>query len=490
MKESRLINVLYIASEAAPLIKVGGLGDVAGSLPKALKNLMPNQLSGHELDIRLVIPFHSMINQKLDNIQLVSSFFVKQGNVDIPARVFQMNIEGVPVYLIEGGSILSDLNVYSSNPDYDAKKYIFFSIAALELVKKINWQVDIVHANDWHTALVVYDLKNRKETDPFFKKTKSVLSMHNIPYMGASSEDILHDFGLPKCPCTVLPDWARSIPLPIGMYAADYLLTVSPNYAKEILTPDYGCGLQDFLNARKSSLAGILNGLDETKWDPSTDTALHFNYTKQQLDIREKNKLALQTEFGLEKNVDIPLFIIITRMDQQKGVDIAISALRMVADYPWQAILLGTGDPVIESACRSLEVEMPEKVRTILRFDLNLSRRMYAGGDVLLIPSRYEPCGLTQMIAMRYGCVPLARSTGGLKDTIIDDSEGILNNGFLFDEPISEAMSQALLRALHQFDIKELWCSLQINGMNADFSWEKSALEYAKIYLKLIKGEK
>lgn len=490
MKESRPINVLYIASEAAPLIKVGGLGDVAGSLPKALKNLMPNQLSGHELDIRLVIPFHSMINQKLDNIQLVSSFFVKQGNVDIPARVFQTNIEGVPVYLIEGGSILSDLNVYSSNPDYDAKKYIFFSIAALELVKKINWQVNIVHANDWHTALVVYELKNRKETDPFFKKTKSVLSMHNIPYMGASSEDILHDFGLPECPCTVLPDWARSIPLPIGMYAADYLLTVSPNYAKEILTPDYGCGLQDFLNARKSSLAGILNGLDETKWDPSTDTALHFNYTKQQLDIREKNKLALQTEFGLEKNVDIPLFIIITRMDQQKGVDIAISALRMVADYPWQAILLGTGDPVIESACRSLEVEMPEKVRTILRFDLNLSRRMYAGGDVLLIPSRYEPCGLTQMIAMRYGCVPLARSTGGLKDTIIEDSEGILNNGFLFDEPISEAMSQALLRALHQFDIKELWRSLQINGMNADFSWEKSALEYAKIYMKLIKGEK
>lgn len=177
-------------------------------------------------------------------------------------------------------------------------------------------------------------------------------------------------------------------------------------------------------------------------------------------------------------------------MDQQKGVDIAISSLRMVADYPWQAILLGTGDPVIESACRSLEVEMPEKVRTILRFDLNLSRRMYAGGDVLLIPSRYEPCGLTQMIAMRYGCVPLARSTGGLKDTIIDEPKGNLNNGFLFIDPSPEAMSQALLRALHEFGIKKQWQSLQINGMNSDFSWEKSAVEYAKIYLKLLKGEK
>lgn len=489
MKKKFPINILYIASEAAPLIKVGGLGDVAGSLPKALKKLLPHQLSGFELDIRLVIPFHSMINQKLENVQLVSSFFVKHSQGNIPARVFQTEVEGVIVYLIEGGSILSDTNVYSSNPEYDAKKFIFFSIAALDMVKILNWPVDIVHANDWHTAISCYDLLQRKLTEPFFKKTKSVLSMHNMPYMGSSSESILNEFGLPKCLCTNLPDWAHSIPLPIGMYAADYLLTVSPNYAEEILTPDYGCGLQDFLKTRKETLAGILNGLDQSKWDPLTDHTLHYNYNSSQLDIRLKNKVALQTEFGLEKSETIPLFIMVTRMDQQKGVDIAISALRLIADTPWQVILLGTGDPVIETACRSLEVEMPSKVRSVIRFDLNLSKRMYAGGDIILIPSRYEPCGLTQMIAMRYGCVPLARATGGLTDTIVDEDQSNHNNGYLFFEPIPEDMSQTLSRAISDYADRKKWQFLQSNGLNTDFSWEKSALEYANIYIKLVEGE-
>ncbi len=490
MKKIRPINVLYVASEAAPLIKVGGLGDVAGSLPKALKKLLPHQLSGNELDIRLVIPFHSMINQKLENMQLVSSFFVMHSHGNIPARVFQTEIEGVVVYLIEGGSILSDLNVYSSNPDYDANKFVFFSIATLDMVKNLNWHVDIIHANDWHTAITCYDLLQRKLSDPFFRKTKSVLSMHNMPYMGSSSERILNEFGLPNCPCTDLPDWAHSIPLPIGMYAADYLLTVSPNYADEILTPDYGCGLQDFLNTRKDTLAGILNGLDESKWDPKTDQTLHYNYAPTQLEVRLKNKVALQTEFGLDKDEKIPLFIMITRMDQQKGVDLAIRALRMIADTSWQAILLGTGDPVIETASRSLEVEMPVKVRSVIRFDLNLSKRMYAGGDMILIPSRYEPCGLTQMIAMRYGCVPLARATGGLKDTITDENLSTQNNGYLFSEPIPEDMSQTLSRAILDYADQKKWHALQSNGLNTDFSWEKSAIEYAKIYIKLVEGEK
>ena len=486
MKKKRSISILYVASEAAPFVKVGGLGDVAGSLPKAIKSLTPDQLGGFEIDIRLVIPFHTLINQKLENIQLVSTFVIKHNQGNIPARVFQTSIEGVTVYLIEGGSILSDQNVYSSNPEYDAKKYIFFSLATLEMLKNINWQVDIIHANDWHTAIICYDLKQRKLTDPFFRNTKSVLSMHNMPYMGSSSERIINEFGLPNCACDTLPDWARSIPLPIGMHAADYLLTVSPNYAQEILTPDYGCGLQDFLNGRKETLSGILNGLDESKWDPMIDNAIHYNYNIDQIDARINNKLALQTEFGLEKNKSIPLFIMVTRMDQQKGVDIAISALRMIADTAWQAILLGTGDPVLETACRSLEVEMPSKVRAVIRFDLNLSKRMYAGGDVILIPSRYEPCGLTQMIAMRYGCVPLARSTGGLKDTIIDEDKNRKNNGYLFSEAVPEAMALTLSRAIEDYKDPDKWQVLQSNGLNTDFSWEKSAIDYVKIYLKLI----
>ena len=489
MKNNHKINVLFIASEAAPIIKVGGLGDVAGSLPKALKSLLPDQISGNEIDVRLVIPFHSLINQKLNEIQLISSFFVKNNQGDIPARVFQTKVDDVIVYLVEGGSILTDKNVYSSNPEYDAKKYIFFSIAALEFVKNINWQIDIVHANDWHTAIALYELKLRHPSDSFFIKTKSVLSMHNIPYMGSNSETTLNDFGIPKCPCSILPEWAKSIPLPIGMYAADFLLTVSPTYAKEILTPDYGCGLQEYFNYRKNTLAGILNGLDESKWDPKTDNAIHTTFNVEHLDKRIKNKLALQTEFGLEKNRSIPLFIMITRMDQQKGVDLAIHALRLISNYSWQAIFLGTGDPVLESTCRSLEVEMPDKVKAAIRFDLNLSRRMYAGGDVILIPSRYEPCGLTQMIGMRYGCVPLARSTGGLQDTVFENEKSKNNNGFLFKDTDPEDMSKALIRAINLYNQAEQWKTLQVNGMLTDFSWEKSALEYANIYLELIKEQ-
>lgn len=486
---NRKINVLFLASEAAPFIKIGGLGDVAGSLPIALNELTQNQTDGFKLDVRLAIPFHSMINQKLENLQLVSSFSVHHQKGDIPARVFQTNIDGVIVYLIEGASIITDKNVYSSNPEYDAQKFIFFSVAALDFVRKINWRVDILHANDWHTALSVYDLKLRRDTDSFFKKSKSVFSMHNMPYMGTNAEDIFNQFGLPKCSCVYLPEWARNIPLPMGIYAADYLLTVSPNYAKEILTPDYGCGLQDFLNTRKNSLAGILNGLDHSKWDPKNDPTIHFPFDVESIEDRIKNKLALQTEFNLEKNEKIPLFIMITRMDQQKGVDIAIKSMQMIANQGWQVILLGTGDPVIETICRSLEVEYPEKVRAVIRFDLNLSKRMYAGGDIILIPSRYEPCGLTQMIAMRYGCVPLARSTGGLKDTIFDDEKSELKNGYLFDDPNPESMSVALTRALNDYLNKQKWMDIQRNGMTTDFSWKKSALEYTKIYSELLKED-
>ncbi len=486
MTDYKSINVLYVASEAAPLIKVGGLGDVAGSLPKALINLPASLLNGQTLDVRLVIPFHSKITQMLNTIQLVASFVIPHPQGNIPARAFLTNVEGVPVYLIEGSSILSDQEVYSSNPSLDAQKYVFFSLAALEMARTINWRVDILHANDWHTAVSVYDLKIRRPQDQFFANTKSVLTMHNMPYMGAGAETVLHEFGIPGCACPTLPDWGRNTPLPLGMFAADQILTVSPNYAKEIMTPAYGCGLQDFLTNRKESVAGILNGLDESKWDPTTDKAIHFNYGPAQLDIRIKNKLALQTEFGLEKNETIPLFILISRMDQQKGVDLAINGLRLIRDQKWQALLLGTGDAVLESACRSLEVEFPQRVRAAVRFDLNLSRRMYAGGDILVIPSRYEPCGLTQMIAMRYGCVPLARDTGGLTDTITDSENLEFNNGFLFKNATAEDFAETSTRAIETFQNQTDWRKLQVNGMNSDFSWKKSALEYADIYMNLL----
>lgn len=485
MKKNQKLNILYIASEAVPLVKVGGLADVAGSLPHALANLTPEDFANKEIDIRLVIPFHSAIRSTLNNIKLVATFDIHHTRGKIPARVFQTNLDDITLYLVEGGFFLSDQNVYSTDLQYDTKKYLFFSLAVLELIKILNWQVDILHTNDWQTALICYELSHRRLSDPFFKNMKSVLTMHNLPYMGGNSEKIMSEFGLSPCPCHSLPEWARSIPLPIGMYSADFLLTVSPNYMKEILTPEFGCGLQDFLISRKDTLGGILNGINQDQWNPKTDQHINTKFDLSNLSDRGNNKEYLQSTWKLTVDHTIPLFVMISRMDQQKGVDIAINSLRMISHLPWQVIILGTGDPVIETRCRSLEVEYPHKVRTIIDFDPELAHKLYAGSDLILIPSRYEPSGLTQMIAMRYGCVPLARATGGLKDSIIDHSNLEVKTGYLFEELSPDVMSATLIRAMTDFKNQEVWQKIQINGMKADFSWTNSARKYALIYNRL-----
>ena len=486
MSENSTINVLFVASEASPFIKVGGLGDVAGSLPPALQNLSPSQLNGKKMDVRVVIPYHSLIKIDLQEIHLVATFSVPHATGDIPARAYKTIVNDLTVYLIEGSNFSSDQSVYSSDTYADGKKYIFFSLAVLEFVKAINWHIDILHANDWHTALSVYELKNRRSNDKFFEKTKSIITVHNLPFMGGNASALMQEFGIKPCDSPKLPVWARSFPLPLGLFAADYIVTVSPNYAREILTPEFGCGLQEFLQSRKDSVAGILNGLDEAFWDPANDKAIHNHYDLNRLSPRLENKSLLQQEFGLHQSERIPLFILISRMDPQKGIDIAIEGLRIASDLPWQVILLGTGDPLIESECRSLETEFPDRVRASIRFDLNLSSRMYSGGDFILIPSRYEPCGLTQMIGMRYGCIPIARSTGGLKDTILDLPDNSDNTGLLFGAANPLAFAQTINRAVELFTDKEKINKMQINGMKTNFSWDKSAKEYTDIYLDIL----
>jgi starch synthase len=308
--------------------------------------------------------------------------------------------------------------------------------------------------------------------------------------MGAGAERAVDELGIRPVRDLRLPKWARQFPLPLGLLAADRIVAVSPTYAREILTPEFGCGLQDFLNSRSAVISGILNGLDQNSWDPTRDGALVSRFGIDSLELRAENKKSLLAEFDLPYDPQIPLLILISRMDQQKGIDLALASLAQMADRPWQAILLGTGDPIIESACRSLQAEFPDRVRAAIRFDTRLSRQMYAGGDVLLMPSRYEPCGLAQMIGMRYGCVPLARSTGGLRDTIFEDAPDRPNNGFLFDEVKTEALNAALTRCLDRFADRKAWRQLQLNGMQQDFSWEKSAIQYANLYFNLWENQR
>jgi starch synthase len=478
------VNVLFLAAEAAPLVKVGGLGDVAGSLPVALR-----RVDHPQLDVRLVLPFHGEIRRKALAAEPIAQFQVSRKGVKIQANAYLTRESGLPVYLIEGPPIPPDGPVYdTANPALDGEKYVFFSLACLELTRHLDWQPEILHANDWHTAAAVYAYAQKWRVKGRKPELKTVLTVHNLPFMGKEAEQALLNYGLPRSRDPRLPLWATAFPLPLGLLAADRIVAVSPGYAAEILTPEFGCGLQDILLTRKDRISGILNGLDRELWNPVWDSALPVNFNLESLSRRGENKTALQAELGLPVKPDVPLLIIISRMDQQKGIDIAVAGLRQTAALDWQAVILGTGDPLLESACRSLEAEFPERVRALIRFDSSLSRRMYAAGDILLMPSRYEPCGLAQMIAMNYGCVPLARATGGLIDTICDDPTYANSTGFLFNEANPAAFSEALQRALFTYQERNLWEQIQKRGMQMDFGWEKPAAEYARLYQNLLGG--
>lgn len=473
------LRVLFIASEADPLIKVGGLGDVAGSLPQAIRRL------GQKIDIRLAIPFHSAIDTTPYQITPLASFSIPNETGPIEAQVYQTELDGLPVYLIGGTPFPPGVPVYSSDWVFDAHKYIFFSLAALELARRLGWPPRVLHANDWHTAAAVYAIALRRAADPFFAATRTLLSLHNLPYLGVGGEAPLRAFGLPPAVQSALPPWAQSLPLPLGLLSADRILAVSPGYAAEILTPEFGSGLDQFLESRKSVIGGILNGLDTQRWDPVSDGAVVSPFSAEKLSARAANKTALQQEVDLPVEPSTPLLAMITRMDYQKGVDITLSALRLLADRPWQAVLLGTGLADLETSARQLEADFPDRVRAVVRFDAALSRRIYAGADLLLMPSRYEPCGLAQMIAMRYGCAPLARATGGLRDTIRDDSVAGGATGFLFADATPEAMAGALRRAMDVYSRPRRWKALQRRGMAQDFSWQKSARAYVGVYRSL-----
>ncbi|MCE1252811.1 MAG: glycogen synthase [Anaerolineae bacterium] len=484
----KTLRILFISAEADPFIKVGGLGDVAYALPKALHEMIPGELDSYELDIRIAIPCHAMVCQKTLNSIPVANFVIPHTSGDIPVKVFQTQTNDIPVYFFSGAPVIpSDSPVYSGDNKVDGQKYFFFSLAVLEFARQINWQPDILHANDWHTAVAVYKLSEMRQDDPFYKNCHSILTIHNLPYMGTGSESELEGFGISPTESEALPEWARNLPLPMGLLTADQIVAVSPTYATEILTPEFGCGLQSFLKTRESTVSGIINGIDQSLWNPETDEALPTRYTTNFLDLRRINKEALFKEFEFNNSLDIPLIALISRLDPQKGVDIAIEALRQISDLPWVAILLGTGYSKLEEDARKLSAEFPNQVRAAIKFDVKLSRRIYGGADMLMMPSRYEPCGLAQMIAMRYGCIPIARATGGLKDSIVNYSEDDSNGtGFLFKNPIGSDLAGSLTHALSVYEDKTAWKSLQLRAMQQDFSWKKPALSYANLYLNFV----
>lgn len=471
------INVLFLAAEADPFVKVGGLGDVASALPRALRALPPEVVGEVRLDVRLVLPHHPVV--KVDALRPLTVYSIQRGDSEVQVEAQEATLEGMPVYFLSGEPIRGGGSVYSSNAALDGEKYTFFPLAALELARQINWDVNLIHANDWHTALAVYgNLARRWEEGT--RRVASLITLHNLPFMGPDVTALLESYGIPLAQ-TDLPEWARRMPLPLGLWASDAITAVSPAYAMEILTEEFGCGLQDFLQNRRETLHGILNGIDTASFDPETDPVLSANFSAETLSARLRNKTALQERLGLPVEPNVPLLGSVSRMDPQKGVDLIIKALRLLKNLNFQAVILGAGDPKLEQAARQLQQELPERIRVEDRYDNDLARQIYGGADLFLMPSRYEPCGLSQMIAMRYGCVPLVRAVGGLRDTVIPG-----RTGFVFEKAKTQSLAAAIRGALKVYPDRPRWIELQLAGMAQDFSWSNSARQYFALYQSLI----
>ncbi|MDK2981494.1 MAG: starch synthase [Chloroflexota bacterium] len=479
------LKVLFLASEAEPFFKVGGLGDYAGSLPAALAATA--EKNGQPLDIRVGLPFHQTINADTSVFSKVTDLKVPKKKGSAKGSVFTHTYNGVPHYFIRrAGRAGGFSKVYSTSPVQDARKYVFFSLASLELTRLLDWQPDVLHANDWHTAVAVDHLQRSLRQQPFFNRTRSLQVIHNLPFMGAGSGEVLDEFGIPPLPPTAgLPSWSLHFPLILGMQAADHITAVSPSYAEELRDEEFGNGLKDFFRINQERTSGILNGIDTQKWDPSSDALLTANFTADNLEARKANKSAVLELAGFDPQDTRPLLVAVTRLDIQKGTDLLMAAIPELTDLDWNLVVLGTGDPDYEKTLMDLQERYPQRLRVFLEFNAALSHQLYAGGDIFLMPSRYEPCGLSQMIAMRYGCIPLTRAVGGLRDTI-DDVSAQTRTGFLFEEASREAFIAALRKALRVYHDPATWQRIQVRAMAQDFSWENSAAQYLQLYQSLL----
>ena len=481
MTNNRKIKVLFASAEAAPFAKVGGLGDVAGALPASLL-----QNFSDEIDIRTIMPFHAVVKAKNAPRKKIGNFSFQANTKQIDCELFISDIDGVPVYLIDNPYINHDSPVYHGDWQLDGMKYASFSLALLEALRYLDWKIDILHANDWHTALAVHALVTTYKSDPFFAGVKAVLSVHNLPYNGWGSQDAMNLLGFTASQDPDLPDWAKFTPLPMGIAASQKVIAVSPGYSREILTPEYGCGMENYLQKHVGKVIGILNGIDEDRWNPTEDESISHCFSVEQLFERVQNKLDLQKALGFEVNENIPLLTIVTRLSEQKGVPSIFEALPQLLDRKWQFALLGSGSPDLEERARKLAEEHPQRIACFVKYDDVISRVLYASGDIFLMPSLYEPCGLSQMFAMRYGNLPVATATGGLIDSISDYSANPETaTGFLYSEKTTAGLIKSLNLALDVFENKETWQAMQKNAMTTDFCWKTSAKKYLDVYQSL-----
>jgi starch synthase len=482
------LKVLYLAAEVVPYVKTGGLADVAGALPKAVRAL------GH--DIRVMLPRYGRVEpSKFGLKRLVERLDVRMDERVEPAAILAGSVgvgpSETPVYFVDNARLFDRQGLYMY-PD-DAERFIFFSRAALETCRALEWQPDVIHCNEWHTALVPNWLRTIYADDPFFSHTATVYTVHNLEYQGIFGYRVLEIAGLADLGFIVRPDVAPDRHYVVdlvarGLMFSDMINTVSETHAVEILTPEYGQGLDPILRERRDRLFGILNGIDTEVFNPATDPQIASPFSLSNPEKRVENKAALQAEVGLQTRPDAPLLGVVSRLTDQKGFDlIGEVADTVVHQLGCQLVIMGTGELKYHEMLSSLVSRHPGQVSALLTFGRPQEQRIYAGCDIFLMPSRFEPCGLNQMMAMRYGCVPVVHRVGGLADSVTDYSpETGLGNGFSFVEYEPMALYTSLVRAVEAYRHRDIWNQLVRRCLAADFSWNRSAARYVDLYYRAL----
>jgi len=473
------LKILFVAAECAPFYKVGGLADVVGSLPQALKAL------GH--DVRVIIPRYRPIDAKKYGVRRVERFIeVPAGAQSRTTEVLESRYSGVPAYFVWDERFFGRDTVYGQ-PD-EVMAYLFFSRAVIEFLRAVDWTPDVLHAHDWHAGAAVMYLALKGRRDAKLKSIASVLTIHNLFYQGLSGDALFRFAGY----SATLPHLSGEKPgtanwLARGLTYADAVNTVSPNYAQQIRTREFGEGLHDLLNARREPVTGILNGLDQIEWNPQTDPLLTARYTATSLKKRAANKRAVQAAFGLKRKPRTLLIGLVARLYDQKGFDILTAAADRLLERDVQLAVLGSGDEKYHAALQALAEKYPGRVGVDHNFNEPLARHIYGGSDVFLMPSHFEPCGLGQLIAMRYGAVPVVRATGGLADTVSDAGRSPQRGtGFTFKPYTPAALLGVIDRALAAYAQPDRWSAIQRRAMSADFSWQTSAQQYVTLYRSAI----
>ncbi len=468
-------RILFVSAELNPLVKVGGLADVLGSLPKALAPF---------IEPIIIMPFYGAIDTKKYPVKLLKNN-LKIIDTKIQFSIYQTFLPQTKIkVLLVKNSLFSSKDIYSAKND--AERFAIFSKCVVESIRALPLKIDLVHCHDWHSALVPTIIDEYSIMDKNFSNIPSLLTIHNLASQGLSHLDLVDNLSLKKNLSPALMedyyDDDKLDQLKIGILSADMINTVSSSYAKEILSKEYGFGLEKYLLRRKKNLAGILNGIDTDIFDPTTDKFIYKKYNlKNYHNNKAINKQALQKELKLEQK-NVPIFAIVSRLVKQKGLDILSPLWDKFLNKDLQIVILGTGERKYEQELTLLNKKYPKKFKAILKFDAKLAQKIYAASDFFLMPSYFEPCGLGQMIAMRYGSLPIVREIGGLKDTVKNKKTGLV-----FTKYDSQSLEKVWQKSLVIFADKKLLAKMIKSAMSQDFSWDKSALEYLKIYKKLIK---